>query len=114
LVPVPCGNRKLFQSPYPVLTNFFFNYHKVWWLNFLNRHKVYGDWNGYSFSCPYVCFKQLENVYDPSWPKVDLGWPYTNVMQGCIYIQMCPLCCNRHTNVVTTMLTIFKCGIWKF
>jgi hypothetical protein len=56
-VPIPCANWKLFWSSYPMLTEFVFNYHKVWWLNFFNHHKVYGDWNGSSFSCPYVCFK---------------------------------------------------------
>ncbi len=45
--------------------------------------KPYNDWNKFSFGRPKACPRQPKNAYD-------LGWPYTNVTQGYVHIQMCP------------------------
>jgi hypothetical protein len=90
---------------------------RAWWLKAFH-HQSCGKWtffghgtigeqnflvtkpmaieNGFSFGHPKAYPKQPKNVFD-------LGWPYIDVIQWCIYVQMHPLCHDGHIDIMTTL-----------
>jgi hypothetical protein len=49
----------------------------------------------------------------------DLGWPYSNMTLGCIYVKTDVLHCDKHLDVVTTLCTssleaIVGSYVWTF